>query len=547
MKISRRCFSRLIISLGLFSGTLATAHANFPANDNFEDATVISGTDGSVGGTNVSGSLQTGEPQHANASVGASVWWRWTAPLSGPATIDTFGSDFDTVMAVYTGSWGNLHEVASNDDSGGTTSRVNFTATDGIVYYIAVAGYSGDIGDVVLNWTMSPANDDFAGAVDLFGRDGSINGTNAAGTIEDGEPAHAGVSASASVWWRWTAPASGPVTINTFGSDFDTVLAVYTGSWGSLNEVASNDDSGGTTSRVDFSATEGVIYHIAVDGFNANGANIALNWTMDHGFPADDFADATVLSGLGGAYSGNNFGATMQEGEPVHAGVASVDASVWWRWTAPASGLATFHPWGSDFGPVLAVYTGSWGSLNEVAGAAEWISEISFEVTAFTVYHIAVAGGDGHRGRIALNWGLDASIASYSEWAEAISDASLRQASASASGDHVANAIRYALGVGPHDFVADRLPSLSLDSSGGMVLELVYGSAVSGTTLEVQVSSDLATWTVVATSENGSPFNSAMMNITEVSVDDNTRKLILTEAPTGAPAKFARLTVTVEE
>jgi hypothetical protein len=32
-----------------------------------------------------------------------------------------------------------------------------------------------------------------------------------------------------SVWWSWTAPFPGPVTITTAGSDFETILGVYLG------------------------------------------------------------------------------------------------------------------------------------------------------------------------------------------------------------------------------------------------------------------------------------------------------------------------------
>ena len=35
-------------------------------------------------------------------SVDNSVWFAWTPIFSGPAEFDTFGSDFDTVLAVYT-------------------------------------------------------------------------------------------------------------------------------------------------------------------------------------------------------------------------------------------------------------------------------------------------------------------------------------------------------------------------------------------------------------------------------------------------------------
>jgi hypothetical protein len=34
---------------------------------------------------------------------------------------------------------------------------------------------------------------------------------------------------SKSIWWEWRAPSNGALTVDTFGSDFDTLLAVYQG------------------------------------------------------------------------------------------------------------------------------------------------------------------------------------------------------------------------------------------------------------------------------------------------------------------------------
>ena len=75
---------------------------------------------------------------------------------------------------------------------------------------------------------------------------------------------------SGAIWWQWTAPASGTVEVNTFGSDFDTVLGVYTGS--SLADLTAvdggtSDDANGSQSQVLFSAVAGTTYFIDVDGY----------------------------------------------------------------------------------------------------------------------------------------------------------------------------------------------------------------------------------------------------------------------------------------
>jgi len=128
-------------------------------NDMFADAITISGTSGQTTGNNVGATKESGEPSHADNSGGASVWWYWTAPATGQMTIDTFGSSFDTLLAVYTGSSvGSLTPIDSNDDFGSLQSQVTFTAVSGTTYRIAVDGYGGVTGNIILNWSLIPSD-----------------------------------------------------------------------------------------------------------------------------------------------------------------------------------------------------------------------------------------------------------------------------------------------------------------------------------------------------------------------------------------------------
>ncbi len=128
-----------------------------PVNDDFADRITISGPTGRTTGSNVEATLEPNEPVHHHFSAGRSVWWQWQAPADGTAVIDTFGSNFDTILAVYTGSsLQSLQLVASNDDAPHTLqSRVEFAATGGTVYQVAVAGYSGASGNINLNWNLT--------------------------------------------------------------------------------------------------------------------------------------------------------------------------------------------------------------------------------------------------------------------------------------------------------------------------------------------------------------------------------------------------------
>ena len=122
-----------------------------------------------------------------------------------------------------------------------------------------------------------PANDNFANAQVISGCSGTVNGTNVGATKEGLEPNHSpddngGIH---SVWYRWQAPTSGNVNFNTAGSNYDSVLGVYIGnSVGSLTSMGKNDDvtpGQVRTSSVDFFASGGSTYWIAVDGYNNTG------------------------------------------------------------------------------------------------------------------------------------------------------------------------------------------------------------------------------------------------------------------------------------
>lgn len=387
-----------------------------PPNDSFNNAFTISGATGSTNGTSSGATKEAGEPSHAGNNGGKSVWYRWTPAVSGTAVIDTTGSAFDTLLAVYTGAdVASLTLQAANNDISviNSRSRVTFSVVAGTTYRIAVDGRNGESGALVLNWndvTGPPVNDSFSSAIALAGSSGTANGTNINATKQSGEPNHAANTGGSSIWYRWTPANGGQVTFNTLGSTFDTLLAVYTGSTvSSLTVVATNDDLSLNflQSQVAFTAVAGTTYRIAVDGFNGDIGMLTLNWAQ--GSPANDaFANATVVSGTFGTTNGNNFNASLEQNEPLHADEPG-GHSVWYKWTAPANGTIVFDTAGSALDALLAVYTGSQlNNLSLVAanhyGGASLESRVEFHAVAGTVYRIAVDGFDGAQWTFRLNW-----------------------------------------------------------------------------------------------------------------------------------------------
>ncbi len=139
---------------------------------------------------------------------------------------------------------------------------------------------------VTMNVPPPPPNDDFVNSQLLTGVAGSVQGTTAGATREPGEPNHAFINGVASIWYRWTAPDRGILTLDTTGSAFDTLLAVYTGSTVSNLTYVESDHGGGQFggSRLGLTTVAGRTYYIAVDGRDGFGANSygnsTLAWTL---------------------------------------------------------------------------------------------------------------------------------------------------------------------------------------------------------------------------------------------------------------------------
>ncbi len=144
---------------GITTPRLNLLAAATPANDMFANRTALSGASGTDStDNNILATKEAGEPNHAGNAGGKSVWWKWVAPLSGQVSLDTHGSTFDTLLAVYTGtSVSALAPVASNDNDGSpnNTSGLFFQATAGVEYEIAVDGYNGASGDITLNYGLN--------------------------------------------------------------------------------------------------------------------------------------------------------------------------------------------------------------------------------------------------------------------------------------------------------------------------------------------------------------------------------------------------------
>jgi hypothetical protein len=271
------------------------------SNDAFDEAKILGpAIPATATGTTAGATKEAGEPAHGSGGPFSSLWFRLDADRTGIVTLSTAGSAFDTVLAVYKGSeLGKLTKLAANNDAGVgiRTSLLQFSMVAGTTYFIAIDGNRGATGAYVLTATGSPlsqapANDIADLPTNLgngvsFTQSGSILGA----TAQSGEPALARLPATRSVWFTYTAPATGRLVVDTIGSDFNSVLGVYSGTVGvfsSLKLLAANDDiaTGNLQSSVSLPVTSGTTYIIKLDGRKSSTGSYTLRGTFSAPLPS---------------------------------------------------------------------------------------------------------------------------------------------------------------------------------------------------------------------------------------------------------------------
>jgi hypothetical protein len=358
-----------------------------PDNDAFVAAAVISGSFGSIPGTNIGATIEAGEPADTQFRT---VWYRWTAPASGPVIFAADAVDTRSVTFYAGTSLANLVELDS-------LTGDNFIAVAGTTYYIAVGTYgqAGDNpgyveSDFVLNYHMVTG-----GVLAL-----------AAGPAIGAEP-----DGNVVLTVERTGATAGTVSVRlvssdesaTAGSDYVAVDTVLTFGPGEITKTLSisliNDQAreGTETFSVDFAETTGDVL--------LGNAGIRVTIDDDDDDPRnDDFADSLALSGPFGTTAISNLGSGPQPIEPAFGG----SHTVWQRWTAPADGTVTFRADGDGFDPILAVYRGATlTGLSEVAAtraSGNQFCTLEFPVTAGSEYRVVMDGVGTQTGNAILSW-----------------------------------------------------------------------------------------------------------------------------------------------
>ncbi len=373
------------------------------------------------------------------------TWWSFTTTGTAPGAFGkTAPANGATGVALNpTLSWGasagaTSYEYCydtSNDDScwtlvpTGTTTSANLTGlAPSTTYYWQVWAdndFSNNWADAGTWWSFTtasapPANDDFGtpivvGAVPYTNTQ-DISGATSAGD-DPALPCSSNLPRNRTVWYRYTAPSTHTLIIDTSGSSYDTVLAVWTGSRGALTNVACNDDAavGVLQSQVQVATTAGTTYHIEVaDYFNpSTTSSLTLNLTAPAPGAFGKTAPANGATGLPSNPTlswGASAGASSYEYcyDTSNNGVCDGSwTSTGTTTSANPTGLAasTAHYWQvraiNGFGTTYAD-GGTWWSFTTTG-----VAPAGFGKTA------PANGATGQPANPTLSWGASAGASSY--------------------------------------------------------------------------------------------------------------------------------------
>jgi hypothetical protein len=324
-----------------------------PANDTCAGATAI------TAGIDTSGTTCGAAGDYAGTCGGAGpdVVYRLDVAMRSAVTIQT-GATWDTVLHLR-GDGCPGSEVACNDNISGTDQRSRITTTvDAGTYYVVVDGRNETAtGAFVLYTTVRPVNDDCSGAAALTLVDGRT--TIAGSTAQATDSSDSCVMATApDVWYSFRLVQREQVFVNTFGSAFDTMLAVkstcaaFTG--------CEDDDCGLEQDQVVVTLDAGVHY-VLIDGWM--GASGAFTLNVEH-LPVGSDRRARLLPAGSTSQTGDTGGAAGSAVDGSCGGGSAPEHLFYWT-TCPADAggafTATTCALGNDFDTLLYLLSGPSG------------------------------------------------------------------------------------------------------------------------------------------------------------------------------------------
>lgn len=195
----------------------------------------------------------------------------------GPAVVRAVTITVQIAPAAPIGAWViNIGQAISPDDPGGTK-------VDSVATYILPQATPTPTRTPTAT-PARPPNDDFADGFVIGDPAYRMDEYTDGATNQPEDPLQECTTGGPrqnyhSVWFRHTPTTTMLLNLSTLGSDYDTVLSVYSGTWPSLIVVACNDNIASVAalqSRLAFTATADVTYHFEVTSRTYRSGNLVF-------------------------------------------------------------------------------------------------------------------------------------------------------------------------------------------------------------------------------------------------------------------------------
>lgn len=397
----------ILLCAGLWFAGAAGAQT---LQDIFTNRVTFTTDKGDLVANNSAATIEPGEPLHGGKRGGHSLWISWVAPTNCVVKFKTEGSRFDTLLAAYRfrdpgdTTFDQLQLVSSADDSEGfeRESKIEFGATAGHRYEIAVDGYFGATGNLELQWEIEEI--DVAPPVILH-----IPADLAANL---GDPVELTVTltnlGSAELRWFFNGDGLSEFTTNLL------IASLQPANVGRYQLRVTVDGQRFEVPPTDVQInTDGAVSALARDKlFDATGSAL-LPGGEGGGFQP---ASSGVTRGYNGTQIFNTTYTTPDPDEPQHCGLNG-GATYWYAYQPPANGTLMLDTIGSSYDAFLAVYTydppfTSYADLipiacdNDSAGT-NGAARLEFAAPRNRQFLVVVDGINGARGIVHLNYRLD--------------------------------------------------------------------------------------------------------------------------------------------
>ena len=348
--------------------------------------------------SNAGATWEPGELSVMRILGGASVWVRWQPPVRGIATLETTGSDFDTILGVYDINKPNKLVVANDDGGGFGCSRVQFNASPDTVYEIVLDGVGGQTGSLVFTWNVEPT-DEVLAEIYLQPTDQIAPlGSNVAVRVR-----YDATNGVAIQWFHNGEPLPGKQ------KDHVSIEALSAADVGTYVARLYYEDTG----REVF--TDSAAVQVSSEGVASRNKYVdvlqASTGAQTAGMSVRDGPSGGLARGYSGTQIFSSLGGTTDEDEPPACGVIG-GSSYWFVYQALRDGPIEFNTDGSSFDTVMSVFLGAEdGSLNSVAcdnnsGADGHDSKVVFSAQAGAIYFVVVDGVGAANGTVVLNYDL---------------------------------------------------------------------------------------------------------------------------------------------